>query len=91
MKNDFVHLHVHSDYSLLDGACRINDLVDITKALNMKSLALTDHGNMFGAIGFYEYARQSGINLYSALSLMSPRKAGLQKKPVKMENNAYTM
>ncbi len=61
MKNDFVHLHVHSDYSLLDGACRINDLVDKTKALNMKSLALTDHGNMFGAIGFYEYARQSGI------------------------------
>ncbi len=61
MKNDFVHLHVHSDYSLLDGACKINDLVDKTKALNMKSLALTDHGNMFGAIGFYEYARQSGI------------------------------
>ena len=61
MKSDFVHLHVHSDYSLLDGACRINDLVDKTKALNMKSLALTDHGNMFGAIGFYEYARQSGI------------------------------
>jgi DNA polymerase-3 subunit alpha len=61
MKNYFVHLHVHSDYSLLDGACRINDLVDKTKALNMKSLALTDHGNMFGAIGFYEYARQSGI------------------------------
>ena len=61
MKNDFVHLHVHSDYSLLDGACRINDLVDKTKALNMKSLALTDHGNMFGAIGFYECARQNGI------------------------------
>jgi DNA polymerase III subunit alpha len=61
MKNDFVHLHVHSDYSLLDGACRINDLVDKTKALKMKSLALTDHGNMFGAIGFYECARQNGI------------------------------
>ncbi|MFQ5964261.1 MAG: DNA polymerase III subunit alpha [Candidatus Scalinduaceae bacterium] len=61
MQNNFVHLHVHSDYSLLDGACRINDLVDKTKALNMKSLALTDHGNMFGAIGFYEYARKNGI------------------------------
>ena len=61
MKNNFVHLHVHSDYSLLDGACRINDLVDKTKALNMNSVALTDHGNMFGAIGFYEYARQNDI------------------------------
>ncbi|MBZ0107132.1 MAG: DNA polymerase III subunit alpha [Candidatus Scalindua rubra] len=61
MKNNFVHLHVHSDYSLLDGACRINDLVDKTKSLNMKSVALTDHGNMFGAIGFYEYARQNDI------------------------------
>jgi DNA polymerase-3 subunit alpha len=61
MKNNFVHLHVHSDYSLLDGSCRINDLVDKTKSLNMKSLALTDHGNMFGTIGFYEYARQNDI------------------------------
>ena len=61
MKNNFVHLHVHSDYSLLDGACRVNDLVDKTKSLNMKSVALTDHGNMFGAIGFYEYARQNDI------------------------------
>jgi DNA polymerase-3 subunit alpha len=61
MNNDFIHLHVHSDYSLLDGACRINELVDKTKSLNMKSLALTDHGNMFGTIGFYEYARENGI------------------------------
>mgnify|MGYP000268255437 FL=1 len=61
MKNNFVHLHVHSDFSLLDGSCRVNDLVDKTKSLNMKSLALTDHGNMFGAIGFYEYARQNDI------------------------------
>ncbi|MCR4288839.1 MAG: DNA polymerase III subunit alpha [Candidatus Scalindua sp.] len=61
MKNNFVHLHVHSDYSLLDGSCKVNDLVDKTKTLNMKSVALTDHGNMFGAIGFYEYARQNDI------------------------------
>jgi DNA polymerase III subunit alpha len=61
MKNDFVHLHVHSEYSLLDGACRINDLVNKTRSLNMKSLALTDHGNMFGIIRFYECARENGI------------------------------
>lgn len=61
MKNEFVHLHVHSEYSLLDGACRINDLVKKTGSLNMKSLALTDHGNMFGIIRFYECARDNGI------------------------------
>ena len=61
MKSDFVHLHVHSEYSLLDGACRINDLVGRAKALNMDSLALTDHGNMFGAIRFYECAKENGI------------------------------
>lgn len=61
MGNDFVHLHVHSDYSLLDGACRISELVNRTKALKMKSIALTDHGNMFGAIKFYECAREKGI------------------------------
>ncbi|MFQ5714266.1 MAG: DNA polymerase III subunit alpha [Candidatus Scalinduaceae bacterium] len=61
MRNDFVHLHVHSEYSLLDGACRISELVNRTKALKMKSVALTDHGNMFGAIKFYECAREKGI------------------------------
>ncbi len=61
MGNDFVHLHVHSDYSLLDGACRISELVSRAKSLKMKSLALTDHGNMFGAIKFYECAREKGI------------------------------
>jgi len=61
MKNDFVHLHVHSEYSLLDGACRISELVNRAKTLKMNSLALTDHGNMFGAIKFYEYAKENGI------------------------------
>ena len=61
MGNDFVHLHVHSEYSLLDGACRISELVSRAKALKMKSMALTDHGNMFGAIKFYESAREKGI------------------------------
>ena len=85
MKNNFVHLHVHSDYSLLDGACRINDLVDKTKALNMKSVALTDHGNMFGAIGFYEYARQNdvkpilGFEAYVAPGSRLTKEGGKQK------------
>jgi len=58
---NFVHLHVHSDYSLLDGACRIDRLMDRTVELGMKSLALTDHGNLFGAIEFYTAAKARGI------------------------------
>jgi DNA polymerase-3 subunit alpha len=53
----FVHLHVHSHYSLLDGAARIEDLVSTAKALGMDALALTDHGNLFGAAEFYHQAK----------------------------------
>lgn len=58
---NFVHLHVHSDYSLLDGACRIDRLMDRAVELGMPALALTDHGNLFGAISFYNAAKAKGI------------------------------
>jgi len=58
---NFVHLHVHSDYSLLDGACRIDRLMDRAVALGMPAIALTDHGNLFGAIDFYSTAKAKGI------------------------------
>ena len=58
---DFVHLHTHSDFSLLDGAASIEDLVARAKALGMKALALTDHGNMFGSLRFYKECRKEGI------------------------------
>ncbi|MFA6132681.1 MAG: DNA polymerase III subunit alpha [Phycisphaerae bacterium] len=57
----FVHLHVHSHYSLLDGGNRIEDLVATASELGMKSLALSDHGNLFGAIEFYKAAQAAGI------------------------------
>src|SRR5918996_3074094 len=57
----FVHLHTHSEYSLLDGANRIPDMVASAKAMGMPALALTDHGNLFGAIHFYDEARKAGI------------------------------
>lgn len=57
----FVHLHVHSEYSLLDGACRIKDLVDKAKALGQNAIAITDHGAMYGAVDFYKYAKKEGI------------------------------
>jgi DNA polymerase-3 subunit alpha len=58
----FVHLHCHSHYSLLDGASRIPELVARAKELGMNSLALTDHGNLYGAIEFYRECRAAGIN-----------------------------
>jgi DNA polymerase-3 subunit alpha len=57
----FVHLHVHSEYSLLDGACRIPELAKRAAELQMPALALTDHGNLFGAIEFYKECRSAGI------------------------------
>ncbi|WP_036729387.1 DNA polymerase III subunit alpha [Peptoniphilus mikwangii] len=58
---DFVHLHVHSEYSLLDGSARISELANKAKELNMKAIALTDHGNMYGTIAFYKACKNAGI------------------------------
>ena len=58
---DFVHLHVHTQYSLLDGAARIKDLVARAKELEMSALAITDHGAMYGVVDFYKECRKEGI------------------------------
>ncbi len=58
---EFVHLHVHSEYSLLDGAARLEKLVQKAKDLRFPAIALTDHGNMFGAIDFYLAAQKAGV------------------------------
>jgi DNA polymerase-3 subunit alpha len=60
--SDFVHLHCHTEYSLLDGACRIEELLDQAAALKMPALAVTEHGNMFSAVVFHDAARKRGIN-----------------------------
>ena len=57
----FTHLHVHSQYSLLDGAIRLKDLFPKIKELGMDTVALTDHGNMFGTIDFYKKAKAAGV------------------------------
>jgi len=61
MSADFTHLHVHSNYSLLDSTIRIEDLVKVASNDKMSALALTDHGNMFGALDFYLYAKKYGL------------------------------
>lgn len=57
----FTHLHVHTEYSLLDGSCKIKELIDRAKELGMQSLAITDHGVMYGVIDFYKAAVNAGI------------------------------
>ncbi|MDI9424956.1 MAG: DNA polymerase III subunit alpha [Spirochaetota bacterium] len=58
---EFIHLHNHSDYSILDGALTIDSMIDSAVELGMPGIALTDHGNMFGAIEFYQKARKKGV------------------------------
>ncbi|MEK7871316.1 MAG: PHP domain-containing protein, partial [Nitrospirota bacterium] len=60
-QEDFVHLHMHTQYSLLDGAIQIDHVLSEAKKYGMTALAITDHGNMFGAIDFYQKARSHGI------------------------------
>jgi DNA polymerase-3 subunit alpha len=59
--NDFVHLHLHTEFSLLDGACRIDELLDEAVKLKMPALAVTEHGNMFSSVVFHDHARDRGL------------------------------
>jgi len=80
--SEFIHLHVHTAYSLLDGAVRLPDLLDRAAALEMPAVAITDHGSLFGVLDFYEKARAAGIKpilgceLYVAPGSRHDRKAG---------------
>ncbi len=78
--DDFAHLHLHTQYSLLDGAIRVKDLCKTVKERGMSSVAVTDHGNMFGAVQFYQEAKAQGIKpifgseVYVAASDMTEKK-----------------
>jgi DNA polymerase-3 subunit alpha len=60
-QDSFVHLHVHTEYSMLDGAARVGDLVNEVARLEMPAIAMTDHGNVFGAFDFYKQATKAGV------------------------------
>ncbi len=62
MAREFVHLHLHTEFSLLDGACRIDELLDQAVALGQKAVAVTEHGNMFSSVVFHDAARSRGLN-----------------------------
>src|ERR1700694_1150878 len=59
--SEFVHLHLHTEYSLLDGACRIDEGLDQAASLTMPAMAVTEHGNMFSSVIFHDHARQRGV------------------------------
>jgi len=77
---DFVHLHVHTEYSLLDGACRIKDLVSACKEKGMKAIAMTDHGVMFGAIDFYNECKAQGIKPIIGCEVYTARRTRFDKE-----------
>ena len=83
----FVHLHVHTEYSLLDGACRIDGMMDRVKELGQSAIAITDHGVMYGCIDFYKAAKSAGIKpiigceVYVARRRMSDRIHGIDNDP----------
>ena len=61
MSKSFVHLHAHTEYSMLDGAAKIQTYIDRVKELNQPAAAITDHGNLYGALEFYNLAKKSGV------------------------------
>ena len=83
----FVHLHVHTEYSLLDGACRIGGMMDRVKELGQNAIAITDHGVMYGCIDFYKAAKAAGIKpiigceVYLARRGMEDRVHGIDNDP----------
>ena len=81
MNRDFVHLHVHTEYSLLDGACRIKDLCARAAELGMKALAITDHGAMFGVVDFYKEAKRRGIKPIIGCEVYVAARSRLDKMP----------
>ncbi|HZP61233.1 MAG TPA: PHP domain-containing protein, partial [Opitutaceae bacterium] len=87
--SDFVHLHVHSDYSLLDGCCRIDRLMDRAAALGMPALALTDHGNLYGAIEFYGAAKARGLKPLLGCEIYLVESSRLEKSGRAEEGKSY--
>lgn len=100
MPPKFTHLHLHTEYSILDGACRLGDALDAAAGLGMDSLAITDHGVMYGAFAFYEKALERGVKpiigseVYVAPGSRLKREGGLEEQPfhlvlLALDNEGY--
>ena len=77
---NFVHLHVHTEYSMLDGAARVPDLMAEVARQGMPAIAMTDHGNVFGAYEFYKQAKKLALNRLLELKPMWPQNLVLIKR-----------
>ena len=84
----FVHLHLHSEYSLLDGACRIDGLMDRVKELGQTAVAITDHGVMYGCIDFYKAAKAAGVKPIIGCEVYVARR-GMKDKVHGLDNDPY--
>ncbi|RPJ64104.1 MAG: DNA polymerase III subunit alpha [Dehalococcoidia bacterium] len=87
----FTHLHVHTEYSLLDGCCRISQLVHKAKDLGMRALAITDHGNMYGVIDFYKAALDVGIKPIIGCEIYVASGDYRSKDPAEKSNSHLTL
>ncbi|MFA5156066.1 MAG: DNA polymerase III subunit alpha [Candidatus Omnitrophota bacterium] len=88
-RSEFIHLHLHTQYSLLDGACRIPDILALAGLYKMDSLAITDHGSMFGAIEFYMNAQKAGIKPIVGCEVYVAPKSRLEKTLQNAEDSSY--
>ncbi len=86
--SNFVHLHLHSEYSLLDGACRIDDLVKKAVQLEMPAIGLTDHGVMYGSMEFYLKCKKAGIKPLVGNEMYVATRSRHEKENKKLDDNA---
>ena len=87
MKN-FVHLHTHTEYSLLDGASRISKLMQKAKELDMPAIAITDHGVMYGVVDFYKEAKKIGVKPIIGCEVYLAQRTRFDKEP-KRDDSPY--
>jgi len=89
MSKEFVHLHLHTEFSLLDGFCRIDKMFERAKALDMKAVAITDHGAMFGVVDFYKAAKKHGIKPIIGCEVYVAPRSYKDKDPVQDKNMGH--
>ena len=89
--SDFVHLHLHSLYSLLDGAIRIGDLTRTVKERGMNTVAVTDHGNLFGAVDFYRNARAAGVKPILGMEAYVSGAKGRQDRSERLSRHLFLL
>ena len=86
--SNFIHLHTHSHYSLLDGLSKIDEIIDLAKKYKMPAIALTDHGNMYGAIEFYKKCKKAGIKPIIGVEAYIANRTRFDKEP-NIDNKRY--